>query len=97
MLERITKPLLILVPIAHGGPEWDMYGRSEFRIFRPDGYALKFDDGNWEKVSLVWQAPNGICIRDGPVQYRGESCIELYFYNKRHDFDFTLTLDRKNK
>jgi hypothetical protein len=98
LLKRLTKPLLIFVP-ASCGPGWEVYGHSEFRIYWPDGYTLKFDDGSWKRVNEVWEGHDGICIRDPDVirQYRHESYVELYFFTMRHDFDYTLTVYREHK
>jgi hypothetical protein len=98
LLKRITKPLLIFVP-ATCGPGWEVYGHSEFRIYWPDGYALRFDDGSWKRVAEVWKGRDGICIRDPAVirQYRHESYVELYFFTMRHDFDYTLTVYPEHK
>jgi hypothetical protein len=100
-LKRITKPLLRFVP-AICGPGWEVYGLSEFRIYWPEGCTLKFDDDKWKRVSEVWESGDGVCIRDPAVirQYQNENYAELYFFsfsNKRHDFDYTLTVYRNAK
>jgi hypothetical protein len=98
VLKRLTKPLLIFVP-ASCGLGWDIYGHSEFHIYRPDGYTLKFDNTTWRREAEVYQNRDGVCIRDPDVikQYRPENYVELYFFNKRQDFDYTLTLSRNDK
>jgi hypothetical protein len=92
LLKRITKPLLVFVP-ASCGPGWEVYGHSEFRIYWPTGYALRLDGGKWKREYEVWKSADGVCIRDPAViqQYRHESYVELYFFNKRQDFEYTLT------
>jgi hypothetical protein len=98
LLKRITKPLLIFVP-ASCGPGWEVYGHSEFRIYWPSGYTLRFDAGKWKRASEVWKNRDGVCIRDPALilQYQHESYVELYFFNKRQDFDYTLTVYREQK
>ncbi len=97
LLKRLTKPLLIFVP-ASCGPGWEVYGHSEFHIYWPDGYTLKFDDAAWKRVSEVYQNRDGVCIRDPAIvrQFRHENYVELYFFNKREDFHYTLTVYRKD-
>ena len=98
LLKRITKPLLIFVP-ASCGPGWEVYGLSEFRIYWPSGYTLRFDGDNWQRDAEVWKNRDDVCIRDPAViqQYWHESYVELYFFNKRQDFDYTLTVYRQQK
>lgn len=77
LFKRITKPLLIFVP-AMCGPSSEIYGYSEFRIYWPDGYTLKFDDNNWKKLEEVYQSRDGVCVRDPAVilQYRNQSYVQ---------------------
>ena len=98
LLKRLTKPLLIFVP-ASCGPGWEVYGKSDFKIYWPEGYTLKFDAAAWRLTGEVYQNREGVCIRDPNVimQNRHESYVDLYAYNKRKDFDYTLTIYRKDK
>jgi len=101
LLKRITKPLLIRVP-ASCGPGWEVYGLSEFRIYWPTGYTLKFDEDQWKRESEVWKNRDDVCIRDPAViqLYRHEAYVELYFFNysnRRQDFEQTLTVYREQK
>jgi hypothetical protein len=45
----------------------------------------------------VWENSDGVCIRDPAIirQYHHENYVELYFYNKRQDFNYTLTAYRE--
>ena len=70
LLKRLTKPLLIFVP-ASCGPGWEVYGHSEFDIYWPDGYTLKFDKTAWERKGEVCQNRDGICIRDPDIIKQG--------------------------
>jgi hypothetical protein len=101
LLTRITKPLLTFVP-ASCGLGLHVYGLSEFRVYWPSGYTLRFDSDKWKRESEVWKNQDGVCIRDPAViqQYRHESYVELYFFNysnKRQDFKYTLTVYREQK
>jgi len=98
MLKRVTKPLLIFVP-ASCGPGWEVYGLSEFRIYWPSGYALRFDKDKWKRELDVWENRDNVCIRDPAViqQYQHESYVDLYFFNKPHGFEYTLTIYREQK
>ena len=97
LLKRLIKPLLVFVPVPCG-PSWEIYGHSEFRIYWPYGYALKFDGATWKRVDEVYQSRDGVCIRDPEVvrQIGHENYVELYFFNKRQDFDYTLTVYRQS-
>jgi hypothetical protein len=97
LLKRLTKPLLIFVPAACG-PGWEVYGSSEFHVYWPDGYALKFDAANWKKVNEVYKDRDGVCVRvpEDMKQYNQENYVAFYFFNKPKDFDYTLTIYRKN-
>lgn len=98
LLKRLTKPLLIFVP-ASCGPGWEVYGHSEFHIYLPDGYRLKFDPTIWKRVNEVYQNRDGVCIGDPETvsQSSQEHFVTLYFFNKRKDFDYTLTIYGKDK
>ena len=93
LLKRLTKPLLIFVP-ASCGPGWEIYGHSEFHIYWPDGYTLKFDNTARQREAEVYQNRDGVCIRDPDIikQSRRENYVELYFFNKPQDFDYTLII-----
>jgi hypothetical protein len=93
LLKRITKPLLIFVP-AMCGPSWEVYGMSEFDIYWPSGYTLRFDDKKWKRENEVWKDNEDVCVRDpAPIQQnQRENYVELYFFNKSKDFDYTVTL-----
>ena len=47
----------------------------------------------------VYKNRDGVCIRDPEVvkQFLHESYVELYFFNKPQDFDYTLTLYRRGQ
>ncbi|MEO7300764.1 MAG: hypothetical protein ABI042_19535 [Verrucomicrobiota bacterium] len=105
LLKRLTKPLLIFVP-ASCGLSWEIYGHSEFRIYWPNGYKLRFDDGTWKKVYSVYQNNDGVYMRDPerPITHfrlktspKEERFVNFYFLNKREDFDYTLTVYKKDK
>ena len=55
-----------------------------------------------KKVSEVFENTNGVCIRDPEVsrQFRkkfgGDDFLELYFFNKTNDFDYTLILHEES-
>jgi len=87
LLKRVTKPLLIFVP-ASCGPGWEIYGHSQFRIYWPSGYTLRFDRDKWKREGEVWKNADAVCIRDPAVtqQYQHESYVELYFFNKAAGF-----------
>jgi hypothetical protein len=91
-LKRIAKPLLIFVP-ASCGPGWEVYGHAEFDIYSPQDYTIKFDDAVWKKVNATYVNHDGIHIYD-PTQ-SNKSYIGLYVFNKREDFNYTLTLFRQ--
>ncbi len=105
LLKRLTKPLLIFVPTSCG-LGWEVYGSSEFRIYWPDGYKLRFDDGTWKKVYSVYQNKDGVYMRDPerPIPHfrhkhspKEESYVNFYFSKKRKDFNYTLTIYREDK
>ncbi len=89
-LQRITRPLLIFVPVSCG-PGWEIYGHAEFDIYWPDGYTLKFDDGAWRKANATYENDDGIHIYD-PLQAPDKSYVGLYTWNKKSDFAYTLML-----
>jgi hypothetical protein len=93
-LKRITKPLLVLVP-APCGLDWEIYGEAKFDIYWPQDYTVRFDDKEWEKIYATYENHDGIHIYD-PVQATDKSYVELYVFNKREDFTYTLTLYQQN-
>jgi hypothetical protein len=89
-LKRITKPLLIALP-ASCGVGWQIYGHTEFDVYRPVGYGLKFDQALWTKVNSIYRNQDGICIYD-PAQLMQTNYYGIYFFNKATNFDYTLTM-----
>jgi hypothetical protein len=91
-LKRITKPLVIFVP-ASCGLGWEVYGHALFNIYWPRGYALRFDDRTWKKADATYENREGIHIYD-PSLASNKDYIGLYVFNKRADFEYTITLYR---
>jgi hypothetical protein len=89
-MKRVAKPLLVLVP-SSCGPDWEVYGHAEFDIFWPVGYHLSFGSAEWKKVAATFENRDGIHIYD-PSQASQTNYVGLYIFNKRDDFDYTLTL-----
>ena len=94
-LKRIAKPLLMFVPSACG-PGWEVYGHAEFDIYWPEGYALKFDPAEWKKVYAAYENHDGIHIYD-PLQSSDKTYMGLYVFNKREDFEYTVTLFERDR
>ncbi len=94
-LKRMARPLLIFLPSACG-PGWEVYGHAEFDVYWPEGYGLKFDGAEWKKVQATYENREGIHIYD-PLQSSQTNYLELYIFNKRKDFEYTLTLYGRHK
>jgi hypothetical protein len=93
-LTKVFKPLLVFVP-ASCGPSSEIYGLSTFRVYAAKYYTPHFDGKIWKRESEVWVRSDGLCIRD-PAEERkyhpNDSYQELYFFNHKTTFDFTLVL-----
>jgi len=98
LLKRVTAPLLKYLP-AICAPGEEIYGYSEFHIYRPAGYELRFNENLWQKIDEVYQNTNGVCIRDPALaqKYHHENEIQFYISTMKDSFDYTLKLYRTQK
>ena len=79
---------------------------TQFKIYWAGRYDLKFPADKYQHIYEVFQDKDGTCIRD-PVaiekslqMYKRDltqNYIEVYFYDRKTDFDFTLTVYKKSE
>ena len=101
---KVFKPLLVFVPSPCGPGE--AYAMTQFRIGWPGRYDLKFPSDKYRHINEVFQDKDGTCIRDPKVIEHSlqmskrdltQNYVEVYFFNRKTDFDFTLTVYKKSE